>query len=162
MPLGNLTSQFFANVYLDRLDKFVKHELKAKYHIRYVDDFILLHESKEQLKKWRNKIEEFLKNKLELDLHKDKSKVLNLSNVIDFIGFRHFYYFKLLRKRGLKKILRKIKMFEKGEASLKKVMESFNGWNVYARWADTLELRRSVLKKIQLVKKELMKKKKQK
>jgi len=47
MPLGNLTSQFFANVYLDDLDKFVKHKLNAKYYLRYVDDFVILHKSKE-------------------------------------------------------------------------------------------------------------------
>lgn len=52
MPLGNLTSQFFANVYLNELDYFVKHELKAKYYIRYVDDFVLLNSSKEQLLSW--------------------------------------------------------------------------------------------------------------
>ncbi len=50
MPLGNLTSQFFANVYLNELDYFVKHKLKAKYYIRYVDDFVILHPSKSQLK----------------------------------------------------------------------------------------------------------------
>ena len=49
MPLGNLTSQFFANVYLDELDQYVKHDLNAKYYIRYVDDFVILHESKKQL-----------------------------------------------------------------------------------------------------------------
>jgi hypothetical protein len=52
MPLGNLTSQFFANVYLNELDHFVKHKLKAKYYIRYVDDFVILDKSKTQLKIW--------------------------------------------------------------------------------------------------------------
>ena len=60
MPLGNLTSQFFANIYLNELDYFVKHELKAKYYIRYVDDFVILHESKEQLQVWKEKINAFL------------------------------------------------------------------------------------------------------
>ena len=62
MPLGNLTSQFFANLYLNELDSFVKHKLKAKYYIRYVDDFVILHESKEQLEKWKIAINSFLKN----------------------------------------------------------------------------------------------------
>ena len=49
MPLGNLTSQFFANVYLNKLDQFIKHKLRVKYYIRYVDDFVILHNSKQQL-----------------------------------------------------------------------------------------------------------------
>ncbi len=59
MPLGNLTSQFFANVYLNELDYFVKHKLKAKYYIRYVDDFIIFHSSKEQLEIWKEQIKDF-------------------------------------------------------------------------------------------------------
>ncbi|MFC1682443.1 RNA-directed DNA polymerase, partial [Nanoarchaeota archaeon] len=100
MPLGNLTSQFFANVYLNELDQFVKHKLKAKYYIRYVDDFVILHKSKEQLYNWKKEIYKFLKEKLKLELHPDKSQVISLSKGIDFVGFRNFYYFKLLRKRN--------------------------------------------------------------
>ena len=57
MPLGNLTSQFFANVYLNEFDYFVKHQLNAEYYIRYVDDFVILHQSREQLEKWVDKID---------------------------------------------------------------------------------------------------------
>ena len=64
MPLGNLTSQFFANVYLNELDYFVKHKLRIKYYIRYVDDFVILSSSKSQLEEWKIKIEEFLCLKL--------------------------------------------------------------------------------------------------
>lgn len=67
MPLGNLTSQFFANVYLNELDQFVKHKLKAKYYIRYVDDFVILHNNKQTLEKYKEQINNFLKTiKLEL------------------------------------------------------------------------------------------------
>ena len=99
MPLGNLTSQFFANIYLNELDYFVKHILNAKYYIRYVDDFVILHSSKSQLEEWKNKISEFLKKELKLELHLDKSKIISLSHGVDFVGFRNFYHFKLLRKR---------------------------------------------------------------
>lgn len=74
-PLGNLTSQFFANVYLNEFDHFVKNELKAKYYIRYVDDFVILHNSKEQLEIWKQEINEFLINRLKIQLHSDKSKI---------------------------------------------------------------------------------------
>ena len=80
MPLGNLTSQFFANVYLNELDYFVKHKLKAKYYIRYVDDFVILHQSKEQLEIWKKQINHFLNTELKLELHPDKSKIVSLSN----------------------------------------------------------------------------------
>ncbi len=108
MPLGNLTSQFFANVYLNELDQFVKHKLNAKHYIRYVDDFIILHKSKEQLESWFAEIAIFLKEKLKLELHPDKSKIINLSKGIDFVGFRNFYNYKLLRKRNITNMERKI------------------------------------------------------
>ena len=78
MPLGNLTSQFFANVYLHELDWFVKHTLKAKYYVRYVDDFVILHESEKQLELWKEKIDKFLREKLKLELHPQKSKIIPL------------------------------------------------------------------------------------
>ena len=104
MPLGNLTSQFFANIYLNELDYFVKHKLSAKYYLRYVDDFVILHESKEQLEKWKEQIQTFLEENLKIELHKDKSKTISLSKGIDFVGFRNFYYFRLLRKRNIRRI----------------------------------------------------------
>ena len=148
MPLGNLTSQFFANIYLNELDYFVKHKLKAKYYIRYVDDFIILHKSKDQLKGWKLKIDKFLRNELKLELHPDKSKIVSLSKGIDFVGFRNFYHFKLLRVRNIRKILYKIKKYKLGELPKEKILESFQGWNAYAKWANTLKLRRKVARKI--------------
>ena len=68
MPLGNLTSQFFANLYLNELDQFVKHTLRAKYYIRYVDDFVILHEKQQQLVVWKLAIDLFLKETLKLYL----------------------------------------------------------------------------------------------
>jgi hypothetical protein len=144
MPLGNLTSQFFANVYLNALDKFVKHELKAKYYIRYVDDFIILHQSKKQLEKWKPQIAIFLLEKLKLELHPDKSKIMNLSKGIDFVGFRNFYYHKLLRKRNRKSMKNKISNAKKQN----KLIDSFQGWNAYAKWANSFYLRRNFSKKI--------------
>jgi len=152
MPLGNLTSQFFANVYLNELDYFVKHGLRAKYYIRYVDDFVILHSSKEQLKIWKSEIDKFLKEKLCLELHPDKSKIAPLSKGIDFVGFRNFYYFRLLRKRSIRKMLFKIGQYRNGMISKSNLLESFQGWNAYAKWADSLELRRKIAKKIRITK----------
>ena len=153
MPLGNLTSQFFANVYLNELDYFVKHELKIKYYIRYVDDFIILHASKEQLEVWKDKINQFLKDKLKIELHSQKSRIIPLSKGIDFVGFRNFFHFKLLRKRNIRKIFNKVKKYEKGEISYREIMESFQGWQAYSKWANSLKLRRKILKEIYKIRK---------
>jgi len=148
MPLGNLTSQFFANVYLNELDYFVKHVLRAKYYIRYVDDFVILHKSKLQLEIWKEEIERFLKDKLKIELHPDKSKIVSLSRGIDFVGFRNFWHYRLLRKRNIRKMLIKIENYRNEEVSKEKLLESFQGWNAYAKWGDSFKLRKEVVKKI--------------
>ncbi len=141
MPLGNLTSQFFANVYLNKFDYFVKHKIRAKYYIRYVDDFIILHNSKSHLEEWKKEINDFLNKELKLALHQDKSKIVSLSKGVDFVGFRNFYYFRLLRKRNIRNMERKIEICKKGLISNNKLMESFQGWKAYAKWANSYKLR---------------------
>lgn len=148
MPLGNLTSQFFANIYLNELDKFVKHKLRAKYYLRYVDDFAVLHSSKEQLNMWKNKINNFLRQKLKLELHPEKSRIIPLSNGIDFVGFRNFYHHKLLRKRNINNMLSKINSYKNKKISYEKIMEIFEGWRAYSKWADTYKLRKQIIKEI--------------
>ena len=140
MPLGNLTSQFFANVYLNELDQFVKHELRAKYYVRYVDDFVILNKSKEQLESWKRKIEEFLRNKLKIGLHPEKSKIISLSSGVNFLGFRNFYYFRLLRKRTIVNMKRKIKLLDDGKMVPPDFKEVFCGWNAHARLSDSYNL----------------------
>ena len=144
MPLGNLTSQFFANVYLNELDYFVKHVLKVKYYIRYVDDFVILHESKKQLETWKKQIDRFLREKLKIELHPQKSRIIPLSRGVDFVGFRNFYYRKLLRKRNIRNMKRKIELFKKGEMDFRDLYESYQGWQAYAKWANTHKLRKEI------------------
>lgn len=86
LPIGNLSSQFFANVYLDTLDQFVKHTLKAKRYIRYVDDFVIFHPCKEQLEAWQTQIEQFIADKLQLKLKQD-IRLQPISNGLDFLGY---------------------------------------------------------------------------
>jgi len=85
LPIGNLSSQFFANVYLDALDQFCKHQLKAKHYIRYVDDFVLLHESPQQLNAWKNEIEAFLPT-LGARLNPSKTILQPVDRGVDFVG----------------------------------------------------------------------------
>ncbi len=109
MSLGNLTSQFFANIYLNGLDQFVKHNLRIKYYIRHVDGFVIIHNSNKKLKFYKWKIDNFLETKLDLKLHPDKTKILKLEKGINFLGFRIFYHHKLLNKKNIKKFERNLK-----------------------------------------------------
>ncbi|WP_275629042.1 RNA-directed DNA polymerase [Pseudomonas sp. 273] len=86
LPIGNLSSQFFANIYLDALDQFVKHQLRVKHYIRYVDDFVLLHESAKQLNIWHDQIETFLTDKLHARLNPSKTVRQPVARGIDFVG----------------------------------------------------------------------------
>jgi retron-type reverse transcriptase len=148
MPLGNLTSQFFANVYLNELDIFAKHYLRTRFYIRYVDDFLILYHYKEKLRIWKEKISGFLRMALRLELHPEKSRIISLSKGIDFVGFRNFYYPRLLRKRNIRSVKAKILLFAKREISEEKILEIFQGWRAYARWANTYKLRLEMFYKI--------------
>ena len=152
MPLENLTSQFFANVYLNELDQYVKHFLKAKYYIRYVDDFIILHGSIDQLQQYEKEINKFLKEKLSLELHPDKSKILKLQKGANFLGFRIFYNHKLIRKKNLKKFERKFnklkKEYNEGVIKRERVIEKFEGWIAHISYADTYKYKRHLIREI--------------
>ena len=149
MPLGNLTSQFFANVYLNELDQFVKHKLRARYYIRYVDDFILLEKDRRKLEFQKEKIHKFLKSELNLQLHPDKSKIFRLGNSLSFLGFRIFYHHKLLKKSSIRKmkfILKVLKeSYYKKELDYDGVCNSLEGWLAHAKNANTYKIRKNVL-----------------
>jgi retron-type reverse transcriptase len=109
LPIGNLTSQFFANVYLNELDQFVKHELRCRFYLRYVDDFILLSEDPNVLPAWRDRIADFLNDQLALRL-KELGKVRRVSEGADFLGYITRPNYRLVRRRvvnNLKYVLAK-------------------------------------------------------
>jgi retron-type reverse transcriptase len=108
LPLGNLTSQLFANVYLNELDQFVKHKLKVKQYIRYADDFVILSDSENYLKAKISIIHEFLKNELKLALHPNKVFIKTLYSGVDFLGWVNFIDHRVLRKTTKKRMLKKI------------------------------------------------------
>lgn len=92
LPIGNLTSQFFANVYLNELDQFVTQTLQAKRYYRYVDDFVILHESPTQLNEWYSAIDAFLRDRLKIELHPFKKRLAPIDSGVDFVGFLHKPY----------------------------------------------------------------------
>jgi len=107
LAIGNLTSQFFDNVYLNELDQFIKHELKCRYYLRYVDDFVFLHESKAQLLLWREQVNRFLADRLNLEL-KELSKPVSVSSGCDFLGYVTRPQYKLVRRRVFLHCLEKL------------------------------------------------------
>ncbi len=112
LPIGNYSSQFFANLYLDQLDQFVKRKLRCKHYFRYVDDFILLSEDKEELRVWRDEIEGFLGCFLKLKISHKKTKLQSVEKGIDFLGYFVVDNYVLARKRIVKTLKRKL-AFEK-------------------------------------------------
>jgi len=98
LPIGNLTSQFFANVYMNNFDHFIKRELKVKYYVRYVDDFVLLDSSKEHLKVLYMEIKRYLKKELHLSLREDSKLKKNVDG-LDFLGYIMRPHYILVRQR---------------------------------------------------------------
>ena len=108
LPLGNLTSQLFINIYMNEFDQFVKRELKMKHYFRYSDDFIIVHERKSILEHLIPKISEFLKTKLKLALHPDKLFIKTLASGMDFLGWIQFPHHRLLRTSTKRRMFRKL------------------------------------------------------
>lgn len=108
LPIGNLSSQFYANVHLDALDQFIKHRLRCRHYVRYVDDFILLHESPQQLNAWRATIETFLHERLRLQVNPAKTILQPVERGIDFVGQVIRPWRTTLRRRTFKAAMRRL------------------------------------------------------
>lgn len=111
IPIGNYTSQFFANIYLNELDSFIKYHLQVKYYVRYMDDFIILVETKEEAKVLLERIEKFLNENLNLELN-TKSRYYPNKYGINFCGYRIFETHVLLRNRFKKHVSESIRLWE--------------------------------------------------
>ncbi len=148
IPLGNLTSQFFANVYLNKFDHFIKQELRCKYYIRYVDDFVMLDNDKEHLHEIRAQAEEYLES-LRLCIHNRKSRIYKVTDGIAFLGYRVFPEHRLLKKENVLHMRRKLKkmilQYHKGDIPLDKIQQSIQSWVGHAVHADTYQLRCRIL-----------------
>jgi retron-type reverse transcriptase len=139
VPIGNLTSQLFANIYLGELDRFIKQELKVEYYIRYTDDFLILSESKKYLEDIVPKIIDFLEENLLLKIHEEKTKIRKTSQGIDFLGYVVFENHRLIRTKTKRRIMKKfearIKEYKQGfisKDSLLQTLQSYLGFMSHA------------------------------
>lgn len=108
LPIGNLTSQIFANMFLDKLDWFVKKRLRIKHYFRYADDFAIVDQDPEYLERLIILMEEFLNEKLDLKLHPQKVEIRKFSRGVDFLGYIILPYYITLRTKTKRRMFRKI------------------------------------------------------
>ena len=141
-PIGNYTSQWFGNLYLNELDMFVKHVLKIKHYASYCDDFVLFHNDKSHLREAAAAIKAFLLEKLSLTL--SICDLFPVTQGVDFLGYRHFTRYILLRKSTAKRIMRRLKKLPAlllsgtiSQSQFRSSLASSEGW---LKWADTYNL----------------------
>lgn len=142
VPIGNLTSQWFGNLYMNELDKLIKHDLKIKCYLRYCDDFALFSNDKKQLNEAKFKIIEFLKTELKLNL--SKCDLFRTSQGVDFLGYRHFKDYILIRKSTVKRIRKRLervrRTYLKGRMQHDKFRSSVASAYGWLKWANSYNL----------------------
>ena len=150
LPIGNLTSQFFANVYLDALDHQVKERLRVKRYLRYVDDFCCFHDDKVFLTDLRYAIAEYLLG-LRLRLNEGKSRLRQVKEGIEFLGFvvtpQRLRLNQTATRRQRSRIRRLQKQYTDGEVDWPEVAQSLQAWNAHAEHGTTWKLRQDVFDK---------------
>jgi RNA-directed DNA polymerase len=148
IPIGNLTSQFFANVYLNGLDHYVKGRLGCRYYIRYVDDFVVFDNSKSRLHDVHASIAGYLET-MRLALHKRKCRVFRVGDGVSFLGYRIYPTHRLLKKQNVLRMRRKIRKMSQqyacGQISQKDIQQCIQSWIGHAAHADTYRLRERLL-----------------
>lgn len=154
LPIGNLTSQFFANVYLDALDHFVKERLRLKLYLRYADDFCCFHEDKRVLSDVRAAIVEFLFG-LRLRLNEGKSRLRQVKEGIEFLGFVVTPELMRLSQTAVSRQRRRLKRLQRGYASgllsWREIAMSLQAWNAHVRCGTTRVFRWEVFRRTPFV-----------
>ena len=148
LPIGNLTSQFWGNLYLNDFDHFVKRELKCKAYVRYVDDFLLFGDSKKELWIWKKAIINKLAEE-RLSLHINQAQVFPVTTGIPFLGFRIFPEYRRVKRRKVIHFRRKyknlLKEYSTGQLSFDRLDAVVQGWINHVRYGDTWKLRKDIL-----------------
>lgn len=146
LPIGNLTSQWIGNLYMNEFDRFVRHQLKPGGYVRYNDDFLMFGNDKGRLQEFRERSRSFLDERLKLTMSKDR--VYPVSRGVDFVGYRHFSGYVLIRKSTARRVRGRISRLRYELATkqihpekARSVIASTIGW---LRWANAYNLRRSI------------------
>lgn len=154
MPIGNLTSQMFANLYLNEADQYAKHALRARKYIRYMDDMVIVSNDKAYLRNCWQAMDDFLASHLKLQLNR-KSTIIKASNGIDFCGHRVWRDHIKLRKKAALKMKHRLRWlkraYARGEVDLQTVTASLTSYFGLLSHCDSYELRKSILKDLVLV-----------
>lgn len=149
LPIGNLTSQFWANCYLNPFDHFVKRELGCRGYVRYVDDFLVYADDKQTLWKWRAAILRRLAQ-LRVTLHTGAAQIRPVREGISFLGFRLFPTHRRLKCRvgfaARRRLIRLVRAYGAQQIGFDRLDASVRGWVNHARYGDTMQLRRAVLR----------------
>lgn len=147
MPIGNLTSQMFANLYLNEVDQYAKHELRLHYYIRYMDDIIILHYDKKYLHAIKDDIERFLNDNLALQLN-GKTAIRPISCGIEFVGFRIWPTHRKLKKKTALKMKHRLKYLQKayarGEIGFDEVNASMQSYFGLLKHCNSYNLRKKL------------------
>lgn len=150
IPIGNYTSQFFANIYMNKLDHFIKEVLKIKYYVRYMDDFVLLTSSRDESKRLKNVIADFLEQELKLKLNK-KTNYFPNKNGVHFCGFRIYRNRILLSNLNKKSINNRIRKWNKAyckkKLDLMETGQKFRSWQGHAMYESNAVTVKSAIKK---------------
>jgi len=152
LPIGNLTSQFFANLYLNELDYFVKQKLRLRYYLRYMDDFLIFSESKFLLRGIKDALREFLRDYLRLRLHEEKSQIYETSRGLKFLGFRIYSNFRRLTTRNVRCFKQGLRLrqvlLSKGIMSKARLRDSVRCWVAHSNYANTNGLRLNIFNEL--------------
>ena len=143
IPVGNLTSQLFANVYGNILDKFVKHSLNIVPYIRYMDDFIILSDDLAKLREWAARIEEFLIEEMSLTLN-PKSTILYAGNGVDFCGYIHYPEYRKVRKASVRRLKNDVKDLKAGELDAETFDRRYQSRLGHMGHADTYHITKAI------------------
>jgi len=147
LPIGNYTSQLFANIYLNELDQYAKHILKIKYYFRYLDDIVLFAKTKQETKDFLEKIKVFLQESLDLELN-EKTQIFKGKQGVNFCGYKINEYRLKIRDRGKRKLKKKIKELKYniriGKIDSKEAKRYLAGHIGYVHYADIYNLSKNI------------------
>ncbi len=149
LPIGSLFSQLSANVYLNVLDQFVKHDLRERYYLRYMDNFIIVHHDKKHLQRVKDEIQGLLNNRLRLEFNPKGTRIDKVARGIEFVGYRVYADRVKIKKANIKRMKKRLRamrvMYREGRASIWNISQRIRSWLGHCCHADAKGITKSVL-----------------